>query len=93
MVIRKPPALSGHQLTFTYEDFYRRNILVRKVNGHSGIGDYEVAAIVDWEAAGWYPAYWEYALSFALFQWIDEWPESLGKIIRKMHCYAWYSRS
>lgn len=76
-----PSALNGHQPTFTHGDFYRRNILVRKVNDHSEIEKYEVVAIIDWESAGWYPAYWEYASSFALFQWFDDWPECFEKFI------------
>lgn len=92
-----PSALSGHQPNFTYRDLYRRNIPVRKVNNeHLEIDNYEVVAIVDWESVGWYPAYWESASSFALFQWIDDWPERFEKIIdpcyRKVHCYAWYNR-
>ncbi|EMD35876.1 hypothetical protein CERSUDRAFT_138627 [Gelatoporia subvermispora B] len=39
------------RVTFTHGDFAPRNIIVR--------GD-EVAAIIDWEHAGWYPEYWEY---------------------------------
>ncbi|TLD29929.1 kinase-like protein [Venturia nashicola] len=37
---------------FTHGDLSSLNILVR--------GD-EVVGIVDWETAGWYPSYWEYA--------------------------------
>jgi serine/threonine protein kinase len=38
-------------LVFTHGDLSSLNILVR--------GD-EVVGIIDWETAGWYPAYWEY---------------------------------
>ncbi|CZT14649.1 uncharacterized protein RCC_00621 [Ramularia collo-cygni] len=40
-----------YNIHFTHGDLASLNILVR--NG-------EVAAIVDWECAGWYPEYWEY---------------------------------
>lgn len=78
-----PSVLKGHQPTFTHGDLYRRNILFRrKGDDHSGTeGEYEVVAIVDWESAGWYPAYWEYAYSFALFQWVDDWPACVKNII------------
>jgi thiamine kinase-like enzyme len=36
---------------FTHSDIAPRNILVK--NG-------KIAAIIDWETAGWYPEYWEY---------------------------------
>jgi hypothetical protein len=40
---------------------YRENILAEEVeNSISGAGEYRIAAIVDWETAGWYPSYWEY---------------------------------
>lgn len=30
-----------------------------------------VAAIIDWEMAGWYPEYWEYAKAFYLEMLVD----------------------
>ncbi|TLD22444.1 hypothetical protein PspLS_08165 [Pyricularia sp. CBS 133598] len=36
---------------FTHGDLAGRNIIIR---------DGRVAAIIDWETAGWYPEYWEY---------------------------------
>lgn len=36
---------------FTHSDIAPRNILIK---------DGKIAAIVDWESAGWYPEYWEY---------------------------------
>ena len=37
---------------FTHSDIAPRNILIK---------DGKIAAIVDWESAGWYPEYWEYS--------------------------------
>lgn len=37
---------------FTHGDFAPRNILVKK--------DGTIAAILDWECAGWFPEYWEF---------------------------------
>jgi aminoglycoside phosphotransferase (APT) family kinase protein len=77
-----PSALSGHQPTFTHGDLYRENILVKKVkNSTSGVEEYRIAAIIDWETAGWYPSYWEYGYIFPLFQWDDDWPESVESIL------------
>jgi aminoglycoside phosphotransferase (APT) family kinase protein len=40
-----------YHTTFTHSDIAPRNILIK---------DGKIAAIVDWESAGWYPEYWEY---------------------------------
>ena len=41
----------SHRIVFTHGDFLSHNILVR--DGH-------VSALLDWEASGWYPDYWEF---------------------------------
>lgn len=40
-----------YRTTFTHSDIAPRNILAK---------DGKIAAIIDWESAGWYPEYWEY---------------------------------
>ncbi|KAF9884966.1 hypothetical protein FE257_000876 [Aspergillus nanangensis] len=77
-----PSALLNHPPTFTHGDLYRENVLVRKiVNSATSEEEYEVAALLDWETAGWYPSYWEYAHIFPLLQWIDDWPAYIEKIL------------
>jgi len=44
-----------YAIRFTHGDLGVQNILVRK--------DATVAAIIDWECAGWYPEYWEYTMA------------------------------
>lgn len=44
-----------HDLVFTHGDLAFRNVIVD--NGR-------IAAIVDWEGAGWFPAHWEYVKAF-----------------------------
>lgn len=58
-----PSALGNYPPRFTQGDLYRENVLVRKVVNSGANDEYEVAALVDWETAGWYPSYWEYAQS------------------------------
>ncbi|QDS70316.1 hypothetical protein FKW77_008407 [Venturia effusa] len=70
-----PAALKDHRSTFTHSDLHRQNILVDKVATSDGVGRFVVSGIVDWESAGWYPSYWEYAASLIDFQWGDDWPE------------------
>ncbi|EER42869.1 phosphotransferase enzyme family protein [Histoplasma capsulatum H143] len=66
--------LSNHPPVFSHSDIYRKNILIRKTSKHSSEKcDYDVA-LVDWEDAGWYPSYWDYAISFTHFRWDDDWP-------------------
>ncbi|KAJ5709034.1 Phosphotransferase enzyme family protein [Penicillium malachiteum] len=77
-----PLVLRNHPPTFTHGDLHRENVLVRKVvNSVTNEEEYEVAALVDWETAGWYPSYWEYAHIFPLLQWIDDWPAYVEKIL------------
>ena len=40
-----------------------------------------MTAVVDWEDAGWYPSYWEYASAFVDFVWDDDWPEKFERIV------------
>ncbi len=43
--------------------------------------EWRVSAVVDWEEAGWYPSYWEYAAMFIHLQWVDDWPEKYERIV------------
>ena len=45
-----------HKIVFTHGDLLPWNILVSN-DGH-------VTAIIDWEASGWYPEYWEYTTAW-----------------------------
>ncbi|KAI1954125.1 hypothetical protein LOZ57_000475 [Ophidiomyces ophidiicola] len=75
-------ALKDHESVFTHADLQRKNILVEKrIDTVSGEEHYVVSALVDWQTAGWYPSYWEYAGTFCCLQWVDDWPESLEKIL------------
>ncbi|KAL4738169.1 hypothetical protein BDV11DRAFT_216131 [Aspergillus similis] len=66
-------ALRNYLPIFTHGDLYREKVLVKKVvNPVTNKEEYKVAAFVDWEMAGWYPSYWEYAHIFPLLQWIDD---------------------
>ena len=44
--------------------------------------------VVDWEGAGWYPEYWEYAVAFATFRWDDDWCKRFAEFI-----HAWPAES
>ncbi|CAG9947158.1 unnamed protein product [Clonostachys rosea f. rosea IK726] len=55
---------------FSHADFQRKNVIIRKDGA---------AVLIDWEAAGWYPAFWEYAVAHFACDWRDNW-------------YIWISR-
>lgn len=77
-------AFGSYKSVFTHADLHPQNILVRE--DVTGAGEeqqrrYVVSAVVDWESAGWYPDYWEYAGSFVDFDWIDDWPEKYELVV------------
>lgn len=88
-----PVALRGHRVTFTHADLNSRNILVEKVPLETGLereaettglslsGPYRITGIVDWESAGWYPAYWEYASMVGRFHWDSDWLETVDAVM------------
>nr|KMM69603.1 hypothetical protein CPAG_05918 [Coccidioides posadasii RMSCC 3488] len=63
-VTRLVRALPKHEIVLTHADFSPRNILIR--------GD-KVVAILDWEMAGFYPAYWEYIKAMYHPDWQSGW--------------------
>lgn len=63
-----------HPLTFTHNDLFPRNIMIDKVTGR-------VLAIIDWESAGWFPAYWEYCISRNWGTWRSEQREWMEKYV------------
>ncbi|CRK04388.1 hypothetical protein HYQ45_012869 [Verticillium longisporum] len=78
--------LSGHASVFTHSDFQRKNIIVREeprlaAEGDTGTRRFKVAAVLDWEDAGWYPSYWAFASCFSYFDWCDDWGEKVERIL------------
>ncbi|KAF1846479.1 phosphotransferase enzyme family protein [Cucurbitaria berberidis CBS 394.84] len=66
-----------HGIVFTHGDLRPANIIVR---------DGRLAAIVDWEMAGWYPDYWEFAKAFYIEHFITEWATHLLGILTPYYC-------
>ncbi|KAL1844424.1 hypothetical protein VTK73DRAFT_2575 [Phialemonium thermophilum] len=58
-----------YAIVFTHCDLAPRNIIVR---------DARIVAVIDWEMAGWYPEYWEYALMIRAFTSVGDW-DGLGR--------------
>ncbi|KAJ3718681.1 kinase-like domain-containing protein [Lentinula raphanica] len=51
---------NDHDIVFTHGDISLRNLLVN-VEGDGPGDDVRIVALLDWEQAGWRPAYWEKA--------------------------------
>ena len=78
-VLDKPPSLEplpdpyreylsdSGGICFTHRDFNLRNAM------GSEEGPLGIVAVVDWEQAGWYPEYWEYAKLLVAEIHSDEW--------------------
>ncbi|KKZ60746.1 hypothetical protein EMCG_04595 [[Emmonsia] crescens] len=69
--------LKGHRPTLTHGDVHMKNIVVAENASRrdQGMRSFDVV-LVDWEAAGWYPDFWEFfcAASSPLFlSWEDDW--------------------
>ncbi|KJZ70457.1 hypothetical protein HIM_10159 [Hirsutella minnesotensis 3608] len=78
-----PLVLGGHSIVFTHGDLQRKNIILKE-NGEP--------VVIDWETAGWYPAYWEYTSAmFACGSWEDDWHEYVSQILTEYpNEYAWF---
>lgn len=78
-----PLILQNNNSVFTHGDLQRKNIIVR---------DDGEMALIDWETAGWYPEYWEYASAmFACGAWKDDWHESVRHILAEYaNEFAWF---
>jgi len=76
------PALQHHPPVLTHSDVQRKNIVVQKIGTDETATDWKVG-VVDWEACGWYPAYWEYFAAFLAFRWNeDDWPIQVERFIQ-----------
>lgn len=80
----------GHKPTFSHADFQRKNVLVRKSVTQAD-GAHPKLVIIDWEFAGWYPSYWEYARAiFACGRWDDDWNDWVDEMLEPYRNeYAW----
>ncbi|KAI9662264.1 MAG: hypothetical protein M1821_008431 [Bathelium mastoideum] len=78
----------NHPPKFSHGDFQRKNVIVKNAPKNGTRGE---LVIIDWEFAGWYPSYWEYARAiFACGRWKDDWSVWLDQILEPMLAeYAW----
>lgn len=75
------PSRRGHQIVFTHADLNPRNIMVDRVRAPGGERHWEVAGIVDWETAGYYPEYWDCTKS--LYEG-SRWPQRHNEVMKSV---------
>lgn len=64
----------NHPPIFTHGDIQKKNIMIYRDKGDQFNQETLKVVIIDWEFAGWYPSYWEYARAlFACGPWDDDW--------------------
>jgi hypothetical protein len=68
-------------IVFTHADLNPINVMVSKDS------PCQVLAIVDWQQAGWYPAYWEYCKAEYTVKYGEEWQaEYLPLVLEEPTC-------
>jgi hypothetical protein len=90
--------LKDHPPIFSHGDLQRKNVIIRcppalpPEEKQSKQPQPEIV-IIDWEYAGWYPSYWEYARAiFACGRWSDDWSLWVDKFVEPaLSEYAWMS--
>ncbi|KAG7146558.1 hypothetical protein HYQ46_004644 [Verticillium longisporum] len=76
-----PTVLDSQASVFTHGDFQRKNIMIAEDGA---------VVIIDWELAGWYPVYFEYALAMSTSFFIDDWHSWIPQILDEyLNEYAW----
>lgn len=74
-----PLIFKGHNPTFTHGDLQGKNIIICDEGRADAQGSSIV--IIDWEKSGWYPAYWEYCMTYCALRWDDDWCLSIDRIL------------
>ncbi|KAH7401865.1 hypothetical protein DE146DRAFT_651783 [Phaeosphaeria sp. MPI-PUGE-AT-0046c] len=67
--------LVGHKPVFSHSDIQRKNVVVHR-DTMQGL----TVSLIDWEEAGWFPAYWEYFTALEGVQWDDDWSQHIEEI-------------
>jgi tRNA A-37 threonylcarbamoyl transferase component Bud32 len=80
-----PTVLRGHRPILTHGDIQRKNIMIRT-------GSVSDIVLLDWEIAGWYPSYWEYAATVFAGWFTDDWYRWIPDFLEPYpNEYAWYA--
>ncbi|KAI1122517.1 hypothetical protein F5Y10DRAFT_72554 [Nemania abortiva] len=82
-------------VVFCHNDLESRNILVREIPSKDSSPRYEIAAIIDWEMAGFYPFAYEYCnkdlglgLSNLSFSWYSQFKQQTSHMLPQAYCHT-----
>jgi hypothetical protein len=82
-----------HHTVFCHNDLEPRNILVRKASS----GKYELAGVIDWEMAGFFPFAYEYGLKDTVlgtsnlsFSWYTMFKNQTSHLLPRAECHTIY---
>lgn len=67
---------TSHRVVFSHCDLAPRNIMIR---------DGRIVALLDWEAAGWYPEYWEYVKFMHMGGLDDAWQSFVDEVFTERY--------
>ena len=80
-----PSIFVGHPPVLTHGDIQKKNIMIRE-------GSTVDIVLLDWESAGWYPRYWEYANTIFASWFEDDWYRWVDEFLEPFpNEYAWYA--
>ncbi|KAK3309832.1 kinase-like domain-containing protein [Chaetomium strumarium] len=62
----------GHKPVFTHANFFLGNVMLREDG---------TPVIIDWEASGWYPSFWEYCCTVGVLRYEWDWAEWIHEVL------------
>ncbi|OAF61864.1 hypothetical protein VC83_01461 [Pseudogymnoascus destructans] len=77
--------LHGHKTVFTHGDLQPKNIMVNRISSPEDSESRFEIHLIDWEAAAWYPEYWEFCISTFGCRIRHEWLELTRNILQQYH--------
>ncbi|KAF8574098.1 kinase-like protein [Ramaria rubella] len=72
-----------YRIVFTHGDLHISNILVRPSADKPEY--WEIAALIDWECAGWYPEHWEYVKLLNSVKWKSDWAIAVQGLLERTY--------
>ncbi|KAB8067421.1 hypothetical protein BDV29DRAFT_186194 [Aspergillus leporis] len=72
--------LHDHRTVFTHGDIQPKNIMVERVGARDGCPNFKIT-LIDWEAAGWYPEYWDYCSATISCRFKPDWLELIPEVM------------
>lgn len=74
----------GHRSVFSHGDLQQKNILVQRIPENERTNEFDSkfrVTLIDWEAAGFYPEFWDFCLS-AFLGWDNGWIDYVDRAMK-----------